>query len=881
MSFLTNLIGGIRALVRKKQGEREMDDELRAYVDDAAQEKMRSGMSPEEALRAARVEMGSTDAVKEGIRSAGWESTLETLGQDIRYGLRQLRIDPAFTTVAVVTLGLGIGVNAAIFTVVNRVLLRPLPYTNPDRLVWITDFIPRQNNTLVFDSDYFAWARQNQVFEGMAAYGGTELTLTGAGDSARLDASRVTAGFFSVLGVAPELGRAFLPDEDRPGGPQVCILSHKLWQSRFGANATLVGKAITLDGKSYTVLGVLPADFEFVANYQPELYIPFDLREISGIAPGEQHMIVNVIARMKPGIALERAESNLALINQGLASTYKGGYAKMMAGARAQVITLQRRRVGDVRLALLVLMGAVGFVLLIACANVANLQLARGVRREKEMALRAALGAGRGRLARQVLTESLLLAVLGGAAGVWLAALCVSALRMLGPPNIPHLADIQVDSHVLIFSAAVALLTGLVFGIFPVLAAKATQPGESLKESGVRGSLTPGRERTRAALVVMELALALVLLTGAGLLIRSFVHLTFTDPGFDPHNLLTARVGLPNNQYQQPAQQRAFFQSLLASLRTLPGVDSAEATVSLPFEGYMMMAGFEIAGHPTRTDVNQGAVISIVSPGYLHALGVPLVSGRNFTDQDSAGAPKVVVLNRTFARAFFGNDDPVGQRIQVAGEDWTTVAGVVGDLRQAGLVAKPEPEIFFPYLQMSYPEMAIVLRTKGEPLALTGALRARVDNLDRSLPVFDISTMDQIAGEQLASRKFNMALLGIFALVAVALAAVGIYGVMSYAVTQRTHEIGIRVALGAAQIDVLGLVLRQGIVLAAVGISIGLAGAFGLTRFLSSLLYGVRPTDAVTFIAGSCVLGGVALLAAYIPARRAACVDPLVALRHE
>ena len=870
------------ALFRRSKPVDDLAEEIRLHLEMEEQENRESGMPPEEAHYAALRRFGNVTLAQERSREMwGWNS-VDTLWQDIRFGVRMLAKNPGFTVVAVITLGLGIGANTAIFSVVNTVLLRPLPYQDASRLVWITDFIPRQNNTLVFDSDYFAWARQNQVFEGMAAYGETDLTLTGAGDSARLEGARVTAGFFPVLGTAPMLGRAFFPEEDRPGGPQVCVLSHQLWQSRFGANVSIVGKAITLNGKTYTVLGVMPANFEFVENFRPALYVPFDVRETFGIAPGEQHTGVRVIARLKPEITIQRAESNLALINRGLASSYKGGYAKMMEGARAQIMSLHARMVGDVRLALLVLVGAVGFVLLIACANVANLQLARAVRREKEIAIRTALGAGRGRLARQLLTESLLLATLGGAAGVGLAAWGVSVLRTLGPANIPHLANIHINSRVLIFTALVVMVTGLVFGLVPVVAAAKTHPDEALKEGGLRLSAGPARERTRGALVVMQLALAMVLLTGAGLLIRSFVRLTTTEAGFDPHNLLTARVGLPEDRYQTPDLQRAFFQNLLTSLRTLPGVSSAEAVVALPFMGYMMAAGFEIEGRPPRADVNQSAAINIVSPGYLHAIGVPLISGRAFTPQDSANAPKVVILNRACVRTFFfSGGDPVGKRIQIADMNWATIVGVVGDLRQAGLVARPEPEIFVPYLQMPYPGMAIVVRTSQNPLPLVPGLRSSVASIDKSLPIYDVTTMDQLLAEQVASRKFNMALLGLFAFLAVALAAVGIYGVMTCTVTQRTHELGVRMALGAERMDILRLVLIQGLKLTLIGLAIGVTGAFGLTRFLSSLLYGVKPSDPLTYTTVLLLLASVALLANYIPARRATKVDPMVALRYE
>jgi putative ABC transport system permease protein len=865
----------------RRHWDEERARELQAYLEIETDENITRGMSPEEARYAAHRKLGNLTLIREEIyrmNSLGW---LETLWQDVRYSARILARNPGFTAVATITLALGIGANTAIFSVVNAVLLRALPYKDPGRLVWITDFIPRQNNALVFDSDYFAWVKQNQVFEGMAAYGTVDLTLTGVGDTERLEGARVTVGSFSVLGVAPTLGRTFLAEEDLPGGPQVCVLSHELWQRRFGADASIVGKAIALNGKPYTVLGVMPATFEFAENFKPALYVPFDLRETVGVAPGEMHMCVSVIARLKPGITIQGAESNLALINRGLEASYKGGYAKMMAGARAQVISLQAHLVANVRLALLVLLGAVGFVLLIACANVANLQLARAVRQQKEIAIRTALGAGRWRLARQLLTESLLLAALGGAAGVGLAAWGVSVLRTLGPAKIPRLADIHVDYRVLLFTALVAIVTGILFGLVSVFTATKTHPSESLKEGGLRLAFGLGRQRTRGALVVLQLALALVLLTGAGLLMRSFVRLTGTDLGFNPHNLLTARVALPDNRYQRPDQQRAFFQDLLERLRTLPGASSAEAVAVLPLTGFMMSAGFEIEGRPPRPEVNSAAAINIVSPGYLHAIGVPLISGRTFTPQDSADAPKVIILNQACVRTFFSDESPIGKRIQIAGMDWATIVGVVGDLRQAGLASRPQPEIFMPYLQMSYADMAVVVRSEQDPLTLVRPLRSQVKSIDKSLPIFDVATMDQLLGDQVASRRFNMTLLGLFAFLALALAAVGIYGVMTYTVTQRTHEIGIRMALGADQHDVLDLVLWQGIVLAALGVGIGLVGALALTRFLSSLLYGVRPTDPATFIIVSALLGGVALLATYLPALRATKVDPLVTLRHE
>jgi len=869
------------SLIKRDRLENDLDEELRFHVEMRARDNAVSGMSLDDARSAARRSFGNLTLVREETREMWGLTWLERVGQDVRYGWRVLAKNRGFTAVAVVALALGIGANTAIFSVVNTVLLRRLPYRDPDRLVWITQFIPAQGNTLVFDSDYFAWLRQNQMFDGMAAYRSPDFTLTGAGDPERLEAASVTASLFHVLGVDPMLGRGFLPEEDRPGGPQVCVLSHELWQRRFGTDPSIVGKSITLDGKPYAVLGVMPARFEFVGNFKPALYVPMDLRETAGVAPGELHMFPWVIARLKPGITIERAQSDLAVIGRGLQIGYKGGYAKMMAGARPQVMSLHDRKVGNVRPALLILLGAVGFVLLIVCANVANLQLARSLTRQREMAIRTALGAGRWRLARQLFTECLLLAVFGGGTGVALAAWSLSALRTLGPADIPHLADVRLDYHVLLFTLLVSVATGIIFGLVPVFTAAKADPNESLKEGGSRLGSNRG-QLLRGGLTIAELALALVLLTGSGLLTRSFVRLTTIDPGFDGHHVLTARIGLPENQYSKPEQQRAFFQNLVEQLRALPGVSSADAVVAPPLMGYMMAAGFDIEGRPPRPEVNTVAQINIAGPAYFRTMSIPLISGRFFTDQDGAEAPKVVILNQACARRFFPGASAVGKRIRIAGdEQWAIIVGVIGDVRQTGLASLPDPEIIESYLQVPYGNMAVVIRTAADPLSLVPALRSQVQSLDKNLPVFEVSTMDQYLAEQVATRRFNMLLLGLFAGLALVLAVVGIYGVTAYSVAQRTHEVGIRVALGATGRDVLRLALRRSLLLTLVGLAIGLAGALALTRFLSSLLYGVRPTDFLTFMAVSIVLAVAAFAASYIPARRASEVDPIEALRYE
>ncbi|PYV39773.1 MAG: hypothetical protein DMG06_22235 [Acidobacteria bacterium] len=797
---------------------------------------------------------------------------------DLRYAFRMLLKNPGFTSVAALTLALGIGANTAMVGVINGVLLRPLPFKDPARLVSVTDFVPQQNSILVMDSDYFAWRRQNEVFEDMAAYTGRDLTLTGVGDPERLQAGKITASFLTVLGVKPLLGRGILAQEDRPGGPRVVLLSHALWQRRFGAEASVIGEILALDGNNYTVVGVMPADFEFLDNIKADLFVPLALPDNAGLA-GRTVTLLNVIARLKPAVTLQRAESDLTTLNHRLQATYPVPFAQMMAGAQARVVPLHDKLVGNVRPSLLVLLGAVGFVLLIACANIANLQLARAVTRQKEIAIRSALGADRLRLARQFLTESVLLAALGGAAGILLAPWGVGLLRAFGPEDIPRLASVRIDSVVLLFTGIIVLSTGILFGLVAVLAASKISPNSSLKEGGTRTTSSHERHRLRGILVVCELALALVLLTGSGLLIRSFLRLTRIDPGFNPRNVLTLRLSLPLNRYREANQQRGFFQELIERVQALPGVSSVGVTSVLPTMGILMSAGVEIEGRPVAPP-GQGlsAAVETVSPA---SMGIPLVAGRFFDHQDTIAAPKVAIVNQSLARRFFPNESPIGRRLQVGDEGWISVVGVVGDVRQFGLVTQPSPQIFVPYLQSPAPFMALAIRMASDAPDLMAAARSQVKVIDNDLPVYDAATMEQRLWEAVGSQRFNMLVLGIFGGLALMLAAAGTYGVTAYSVAQRTHEIGVRVALGAQSSDVLRLVVGQGLVLTLIGVGIGLAATYPLTRVLSSMLYGVTATDPATFAAASVLLIGVALLANYIPARRATKVDPMVALRYE
>jgi putative ABC transport system permease protein len=859
--------------------EAELEEELRAHLEHQVEKYVQSGMSREEAERRAKIEFGGLDQVKEECRDSWGVQLITELVQDLRYGLRQLRGSPGFTALAVITLALGIGANTAIFSVVSTVLIRRLPYSDPNRLVWITEFWPRLNNTLVPSPEYLNWRDQNRVFQTMAAYGGFgELNLSGNGEPERIDGIGVTWNFFPMLGVRPALGRGFLQEEDRPGGPPVAILGHSLWQRRFRSDPNLVGKTIMLDEKGYTVIGIMPESFRFPGNWSPELFAPSNLPlKVDWNAPS--FGIVGVVARLKPDVTLERAKSDLVTINIRSDQAALPAFAHVRSGLQVQTGTLHEHLVGDVRPLLLILLGAVGFVLLLACANVANLQLVRAATREKEFAVRAAIGAGRWRLARQLLVESLALAVFGGGAGLILGAGGVALFRHLGPPNIPSLKTAGLDPCVFAFIAAITAFAGVAFGLAPVFVASALNLDETLKESGQRTTTGGAAQRLRALLMVSEVALALILLTGTGLLARSFVRLASVDPGFDPRHLLTERVMLPLGKYTKPAQWAAFFQSVLERVEGLPGVESVAAASSPPLTDAMGMGGgeVEIEGRPTPSS----ALLSIISPSYFHTLRIRLVSGRDFTPYDAPSAPRVAIVNEIFARRYFGQESPLGHRFHIAGDSTYSIVGVVPSTRRLPLTTEPSPEVFTCYLQQPFWFMTLIVRTTSDPASLAGVVRSKVQEVDRNQPVYDVATMEQRFSQAVAPQRFNALVMASFAGMAVILAGVGVYGVMAYSVTRRTHEIGIRRALGAQQQDVMRLVLRRGAALALVGITLGLAGALALTRFLSNLLYGVTVRDPLTFVAVSLLLTVVALMASYIPALRATKIDPMVALRHE
>jgi len=806
---------------------------------------------------------------------------MDTFLHEVRYAARTLLKRPAFTGAAVLCLALGIGANTAIFSVVNAVLLKPLPYREPARLVgvWERSAERGRERNVVSPANFLDWRAQNTVFEEMAAFVDRRMNLTGSGEPEEVPVQFVTASFFPLLGARPMLGRTFTAAEDVPGGADVVVLSHALWQRRLGGAADAIGKPMMVDGQPRTVVGVMPATFAIAGEHeQPLLWVPLRLdparnyREAAG-------RFMRSIARLKPGVTAEQADAQLRAIARRL----EEAYPSFNAGWSTDVVRLDEQVVGDVRRPLLVLFGVVGFVLLIACANVANLQLAQATARQREIAVRAALGAGRGQIARQLLTESALLAVAGAALGVLLAFWATEAIGVGAAVLLPRAEEVALDGRALAFTGSLALLTGLAFGLVPALFASRADLQDTLKSGGRSG--TPGGGRARAALVVAQVALSLVLLVGAGLMLKSFARLQGVDPGFDPDNVLTARIGLSGEKYRTDAQTNAFFQELLRRVSALPGVESAGAVSWLPFGGLGAATRYAIAGRPApQPGQEPGADVRAVDPGYFRAMKIPLLRGASFSERDSRDSRTVVVISEALARTQFPNVDPIGQRIIMEWGDTLNaeIVGVVGDVRGKGLDSLPRETLYWARPQFPGQSfMSLVVRTKGDPMRLAGAVRGAVRAIDPNQPLADVRTMDSYLGDSVARRRFNAALLAGFAAVALLLAAVGLYGVMSYAVVQHTRELGIRMALGASTRAVLHGVLRQALVLAAIGVVVGVAGALTLTRVLSGLLYEVSATDPAVFAAIALLLTAVTLLASYIPARRATQVDPMVALRSE
>lgn len=809
---------------------------------------------------------------------------LDTMVQDARYGIRTLARTPAFTMAAVVALALGIGANAAIFSVVDAVILRPLPYENPDRLTVIL----HDGDGPVSPANFVDWRDQSRSFESMGAAEYWTPNMTGVDEPEKLRALHVTPSIFPMMGAAPLIGRTFLAEEGESGAEHEVVLGYSLWQRRFGGDPRIVGESITLDGARYTVVGVMPRDFKFAPFWatKAELWAPL----VVDAAKGREASSLRIFARLAPGVSIRQAQAEMATVTARLEREYPG------TNRDITVQSLKEKVVGDIRPALLVELGAVSFVLLIACANVAHMLLARAAARRKELALRTALGASRARVMRQLLIESLLLSLLGGGAGLLLALAGIRALVTLAPAGIPRIETIGLDARALLFLLTISLLAGVGFGLVPALRASATDLNDALKEGG-RGS-TEGirRNRFRSVLMASEFALALMLLVGAGLMIRSFIALRAIDPGFDPHNLLTMVVPVAGSREAAPERRAIFYEELLQRVRSIPGVVSASAINHLPLAGDEWGRTFRVEGRPMehRGDA-PAATYRVIFPGYFRTMDIPLLRGRDVAESDDLDAPAVVVVNEFLASRYWPGEDPIGKRITLDDPErdsvsWLTVVGVVKNAVRSEWAASEHEEIYLPFLQnRSYLEgsgahvayQTLVVRTSGEASALAPAVRNAVWSLDSNLPVSEVQTMDAVVARSTAQPRFNLLLLATFAAVALVLAAVGIYGVMSYSVSRRTHEIGLRMALGAQPGDVLRVVVGQAMALATIGACVGLVGALALGRFMSSFLYGVQPSDPLTFLAMSAILGAVALAASYIPARRATRIDPLHALRHE
>jgi putative ABC transport system permease protein len=867
-----------------RRREEELDEEIEGHLRMAIRERVERGETTEQARAATLREFGSVTLVKEVTREMwGW-AWLVQFKQDLGFGLRMMRRNPGFTFVAVVALALGVGANTAIFSVVNTVLLRPLPFKDPSRLVVLWEDNTKQGfpRNSVSPANFADYRDQNQVFQGMAAFTPRSFNLTGEGEPERIDGLRVSANLLTLLGVTPQLGRPFTGEEDRPGAARAVILGDRLWRRRFGSDPSVVGKTVTLDGNGYTVVGVMPPGFQFRGAFpdaKDDLLVPLVFGPKEAASRGNHYL--EAVARLKDGVTLEQARAEMTTIAERLQRQYPA----YDSGIGAAVVPLHEQLVGDIRPALLVLMGSVVLVLLIACANVANLLLARAASRQREIATRVAIGASRTRLVRQFLAESLLLAAVGGVFGLLLSVWVMRAIKAFMPEDVSQVKSVTLDARVLGFTALLSLMTGLVFGLAPALQASNLNLNETLKEGG-RDSASGNRgRRVRAALVVAEIAVSFVLLVGAGLLVNSFVRLRNVDPGFDYENLLTMRVELPPQRYQDRPRRSAFYTELLRRVEALPGVKSAAVTSPLPliYDGDSM--GVAIEGRPAPPPGQEPDIVTrVVSPHYFRAMGIRLLRGRELGDQDGPNSQPAAVISETMARRYWPGEDPIGKRVAPGSArehgEWISVVGVAGDVRQSELGSEPKPQMYLPYEQSDeFVPRDLVVKTEGEPLALAPAVRGEVWGIDRHQPVSNVAAMQDLVSESLARQRFSVLLLGAFAGVALVLAAVGIYGVMSYSVAQRTHEIGVRMALGARPRDVLGLAVGQGLKLVLAGVVIGVASALAMTRVMASLLFQVSPADPATYAAISLTLAGVATAACLVPARRAAKVDPLIALR--
>ncbi|MBD0372274.1 MAG: ABC transporter permease [Pyrinomonadaceae bacterium] len=807
-----------------------------------------------------------------------------TLWQDVRFGFRMMMKKPGVTIIAVIALALGIGANTAIFSVVNTVLLRPFPYKNPERILFVFWRAPQLTTEDLPASaqDFLDWREHNHVFEHMAALTGESFNLTGVGEPERSLGATVSADLFPLLGVTAAKGRTFTAEEEQEGRNKVVVMSDDLWRRRFGSNPNLVGQTISLNNESYTVVGIMPHDFHFPEGLERiDLWVPLTFSP--EVLKSRGHRYLYVAARLKEGVTFEQAKADMTALGAQMAQDHPGENT----GWNTRLQSLQDALTEDVSAALFILLGAVGFVLLIACANVANLQLARAAARQREVAIRLAVGASRRRLIRQFLIESIVLALTGGVFGLLIAFWGIDALRATLPEDVPRMEQIGIDTAVLLFTLSVSLGTGILLGLVPALQATKPDLVDALKEGAQSVAGSRHRNRVRSMLVVVEVALALVLLIGAGLMMKSFWHLLEVRPGFDSHNLVTMQITLPEKKYDEGQKQVNFFNTLLERVQAIPGVRGAGFSTDPPLTDDSR-TDLTIEGQaPVAYGNEQTTTYGSISPSYFSAMGIPLVKGRTFTDEDREDSTPVIVVSTAFANRFFPDVDPIGKRVKQGGEEdedspWMTIVGVVGDVHHYGLNKEGSVEMYLPFAQSAGPEVTLVVRSaNANPLTLIPAIRSQVEAIDRDQPIFGIETMDHLLSQSVAPERLSVILLGLFAALAFLLACVGIYGVISYSVTQRTHEIGVRIALGASTRDILRMVIGQGMLLVTIGLVLGLIASFALTRLMASLLFNVSATDPTTFIVVSTLLAAVAFFASFIPARRATRVDPMVALRYE
>ena len=885
MSFWRQLTRGGRVLVRRRAADDDLSDELRHYVDQAAAELIARGMPESDARRAARLEIGNMTVAREQVRSYGWENVISTAIGDVRYALRRLRRNPGFTAVAVITLAVGIGASTAIFSAVNPVLFRPLPYSAADRLAVVSDRSSDGSRVDVAFGNYRELAARTRSFASSAAFKAWQPTVAGKLEPEQLTGQRVGAGFFKTLGVAPVVGRDFQASDDRPSGPNVVILSDALWRRRFGADPTIVGQHVKLDDQDHVVIGVMPASFENVVAPLAQIWAPLQYASAFGPDAREWGHHLRVVARLRQGASFADASREIdGIARSPVAEFARVPWARMSNGFF--VTSLQADVTRAIRPAMLAVLGAVGLVLLIACVNVTNLLLARGAQRRAEFAMRMALGAGRGRLTRQLLTESVLLAVIGGALGLVVARVGVRALLALSPAELPRLGAIRVDAMAFAFAVLVTTIVGVVVGAVPALDLLRQNLGSRLQAAGRRS--TGGHQRTRALLVIAEVALALMLLVGAGLLLRSIQRIFAVPVGFDASGLLTMQIQLAGEQYRSDSARARYFSDVLDRVRAVPGVQAAAMTSLVPLSGDLDVYGAHL--ERDRDAQSDGAAMRYaVAPEYFKVMGIPVLRGRALDAHDVSGAPRVAVVSQSFAKRAFGDDNPLGQRFRLGPPqgDWFTVVGVAGDVRQSSFDVDPPAAVYVTPWQWHWVDgsMSVVARGRaggaGDAASLTTPIRSAIWSVDREQAIVRIATMNALVNRSIADRRFTLILFEAFGLAALLLAGTGIYGVLSGGVTERVREIGVRAALGASPADIVGLVVGRGAVLAGAGLILGLGGAVVGTRAVSALLFGVSRLDAATYFSVAALLAGVALLASALPALRAARIDPAMTLRSE